>query len=67
LNKISKSKDMRGMADHLLDVEKAWLLSQIGMSSSYLADSMMANGSFSFLQVSSLIVMTMLWMRYADH
>jgi len=34
LNKISKSKDMLGMAGYLLEVEKAWLLSQIGMSSS---------------------------------
>ncbi|KDR75696.1 hypothetical protein GALMADRAFT_495888 [Galerina marginata CBS 339.88] len=31
LNKVSKSKDMLGMAKHLLDVEKAWLLSQIGL------------------------------------
>jgi AAA+ ATPase superfamily predicted ATPase len=27
---VSKSKDMIGMAKHLLEVEKAWLLSQIG-------------------------------------
>ncbi|PPQ87484.1 hypothetical protein CVT25_008220 [Psilocybe cyanescens] len=31
LNKVSKSKDMVGMAKHLLEVEKAWLLSQIGL------------------------------------
>ncbi|KAJ6624312.1 hypothetical protein B0H10DRAFT_2006782 [Mycena sp. CBHHK59/15] len=31
LNKVSKSKDMIEMAKHLLSVEKAWLLSQIGL------------------------------------
>ncbi|PPQ64938.1 hypothetical protein CVT26_015658 [Gymnopilus dilepis] len=31
LNKVSKAKDMVGMARHLLEVEKAWLLSQIGL------------------------------------
>jgi len=31
LNKVSKSRDMLGMAKHLLEVEKAWLLSQIGL------------------------------------
>ncbi|KAF8161282.1 hypothetical protein B0H34DRAFT_700244 [Crassisporium funariophilum] len=31
LNKVSKSRDMVGMAKHLLEVEKAWLLSQIGL------------------------------------
>ncbi|KAF8911485.1 hypothetical protein CPB84DRAFT_920164 [Gymnopilus junonius] len=31
LNKVSKAKDMVGMAKHLLEVEKAWLLSQIGL------------------------------------
>ncbi|KAF8967970.1 hypothetical protein BDZ97DRAFT_1655931 [Flammula alnicola] len=31
LNKVSKSKDMVEMAKHLLEVEKAWLLSQIGL------------------------------------
>ncbi|KAJ7287228.1 hypothetical protein C8J57DRAFT_579886 [Mycena rebaudengoi] len=31
LNKVSKSKDMVDMARHLLAVEKAWLLSQIGL------------------------------------
>jgi len=30
LNKIAKSTDMIGMAKHLLEIEKAWLLSQIG-------------------------------------
>ena len=30
LNKIARSKDMIGMARHLLEVEKGWLLSQIG-------------------------------------
>ncbi|EEB87187.1 hypothetical protein MPER_15565, partial [Moniliophthora perniciosa FA553] len=31
LNKIARSKQVKGMADHLLKVEKAWLLSQIGL------------------------------------
>ncbi|RDB25264.1 hypothetical protein Hypma_007594 [Hypsizygus marmoreus] len=31
LNKIAKSKDMVEMASHLMSVEKAWLLSQIGL------------------------------------
>ncbi|SJK97828.1 uncharacterized protein ARMOST_01083 [Armillaria ostoyae] len=31
LNKISKSKDMLDMAKQLLSIEKAWLLSQIGL------------------------------------
>ncbi|KAH9485518.1 hypothetical protein JR316_0002426 [Psilocybe cubensis] len=31
LNKVSKAKDMVGMAKHLLEVEKAWLQSQIGL------------------------------------
>ncbi|KAF8806546.1 hypothetical protein BYT27DRAFT_7233914 [Phlegmacium glaucopus] len=31
LNKTSKSRDMIWMAKHLLEVEKAWLLSQIGL------------------------------------
>jgi len=31
LNKVSKAKDMVGMARHLLEVEKQWLLSQIGL------------------------------------
>ncbi|KIM40293.1 hypothetical protein M413DRAFT_73606 [Hebeloma cylindrosporum] len=31
LSLVSKSKDMMGMAKHLLEVEKAWLLSQIGL------------------------------------
>lgn len=30
LNKISNATDMVAMAEHLLEVEKAWLLSQIG-------------------------------------
>jgi len=30
LSKVAKSTDMVGMAKHLLEVEKAWLLSQIG-------------------------------------
>lgn len=30
LNKIARSKDMVSMARHLLEVEKGWLLSQIG-------------------------------------
>jgi len=31
LNKVAKSKDIIGMAKHLLETEKAWLLSQIGL------------------------------------
>uniref|UniRef100_A0A0W0F152 AAA protein C-terminal winged helix domain-containing protein n=1 Tax=Moniliophthora roreri TaxID=221103 RepID=A0A0W0F152_MONRR len=31
LNKIARSKQVMEMADHLLKVEKAWLLSQIGL------------------------------------
>ncbi|TFK44895.1 hypothetical protein BDQ12DRAFT_621361 [Crucibulum laeve] len=31
LSKVSKAKDMLSMAQHLLSVEKAWLLSQIGL------------------------------------
>jgi len=31
LNKIARSKDMMGMARHILEVEKGWLLSQIGV------------------------------------
>jgi len=31
LNKVSKSRDMVDMAKHMLSVEKAWLLSQIGL------------------------------------
>lgn len=31
LNRVSKTRDMTEMAKHLLDVEKAWLLSQIGL------------------------------------
>ena len=30
LNEIAKSKDMSGMAKHLLKIEKGWLLSKIG-------------------------------------
>ncbi|GLB37737.1 hypothetical protein LshimejAT787_0407880 [Lyophyllum shimeji] len=31
LNRVAKAKDMVGMANHLKSVEKAWLLSQIGL------------------------------------
>jgi hypothetical protein len=31
LNKISKARDVAEMARHMLSVEKAWLLSQIGL------------------------------------
>jgi hypothetical protein len=31
LNKVSKARDMAEMARHMLSVEKAWLLSQIGL------------------------------------
>ncbi|KAJ8489576.1 hypothetical protein ONZ45_g13541 [Pleurotus djamor] len=31
LNKVARHRDMHEMADHLLQVEKAWLLSQIGL------------------------------------
>ncbi|EPQ55089.1 hypothetical protein GLOTRDRAFT_76396 [Gloeophyllum trabeum ATCC 11539] len=31
LNKVSRARDMLGAANHLKDVEKAWLLSQIGL------------------------------------
>jgi len=31
LSRISKSRDMMDMAEHLLRVEKGWLLSQVGL------------------------------------
>ncbi|KAF9529699.1 hypothetical protein CPB83DRAFT_247920 [Crepidotus variabilis] len=31
LNKVSKSKNVLKMAEHLMEVEKAWILSQIGL------------------------------------
>lgn len=31
LNRVSKSKDVVQMAEHMMEVEKAWILSQIGM------------------------------------
>jgi hypothetical protein len=31
LSKVSKARDMAEMARHMLSVEKAWLLSQIGL------------------------------------
>lgn len=31
LNRVSKARDMVDMAHHMLKVEKAWLLSQIGL------------------------------------
>lgn len=31
LNRVSKARDMAEMAKHMLNVEKAWLLSQIGL------------------------------------
>ena len=31
LNKVSRANNMAGMANHMKDVEKAWLLSQIGL------------------------------------
>lgn len=31
LNRVSKARDMVGMAHHMLSIEKAWLLSQIGL------------------------------------
>jgi len=32
LNRVARAKDMKGMAKHMLDVEKGWILSQIGTS-----------------------------------
>lgn len=31
LNRVSRARDMEEMADHMLHVEKGWLLSQIGL------------------------------------
>lgn len=31
LNKVSKARNMGEMARHMLSIEKAWLLSQIGL------------------------------------
>lgn len=31
LSKVSKARDMAEMARHMLSVEKAWLMSQIGL------------------------------------
>jgi hypothetical protein len=33
LNKVARARDMLDMANHMKDVEKGWLLSQIGLIS----------------------------------
>lgn len=35
LNRVSRAKDMEEMAEHMLRVEKGWLLSQIGLIPDY--------------------------------
>ena len=49
LNKVARSKDMIGMARHLLEVEKGWLLSQIGGYRHSLLDYMYLKTDFAGL------------------
>ena len=50
LNKVSKARDMAEMARHMLSVEKAWLLSQIGLIPDC-DDDVMDEVRFCFLRI----------------
>ncbi|KAF5355142.1 hypothetical protein D9756_005455 [Leucocoprinus leucothites] len=55
LNRVARAKDMKQMADHILKVEKEWLLSQIGLIADCDDDVMDEVGSLISRDISQLM------------